>query len=111
MFKNLCPPAIGIQTGIRESLKVAKSAGFDGLDLDIDEASRLTKQHSIDYVRDLWAEFGLKMGGWEFPIDWKGGRCRISGWLEGIPNTGTARRRPRLPPHNDTGLQLEQCTV
>ena len=85
MFKNLCPPAIGIQTGMRENLKLAKSAGFEGLDLDIDEASRLTKQHSIDYVRDLWAESGLKMGGWEFPIDWKGGDAEFQDGLKAFP--------------------------
>ncbi len=85
MFKNLCPPAIGIQTGMRENLKLAKSAGFEGLDLDIDEASRLTKQHSIDYVRDLWAESGLKMGGWEFPIDWKGGDAEFQDGLKEFP--------------------------
>ena len=85
MFKNLCPPAIGIQTGMRENLKLAKSAGFEGLDLDIDEASRLTKQHSIDYVRDLWAESGLTMGGWEFPIDWKGGDAEFQDGLKAFP--------------------------
>ncbi len=85
MFKNLCPPAIGIQTGMRESLKLAKSAGFDGLDLDIDEASSLTKQYSVDYVRDLWRESGLKMGGWEFPIDWKGGDAEFRDGLKTFP--------------------------
>jgi sugar phosphate isomerase/epimerase len=85
MYKNLCPPAIGIQTGMRESLKLAKSAGFDGLDLDIDEASSLTKQYSVDYVRDLWRESGLKMGGWEFPIDWKGGDAEFRDGLKTFP--------------------------
>ena len=85
MYKNLCPPAIGIQTGMRESLKLAKSAGFEGLDLDIDEASSLTKQYSVDYVRDLWRESGLKMGGWEFPIDWKGGDAEFRDGLKTFP--------------------------
>ena len=85
MFKNLYPPAISVQTDMRESLKLAKSAGFEGLDLDIDEASRLTKQHSIDYVRDLWAESDLKMGGWEFPLNWRGGDADFQEDLKGFP--------------------------
>jgi sugar phosphate isomerase/epimerase len=85
MYKNLCPPAIGIQTGMRESLKLAKSAGFDGLDLDIDEASSLTKQYSVDYVRDLWRESGLKMGGWGFPLDWRGGDAAFQKGLKAFP--------------------------
>ena len=70
---------------MRESLKLAKSAGFEGLDLDVDEASRLTKQHSIDYVRDLWAESGLKMGGWEFPLNWGGGDAEFREDLKAFP--------------------------
>ena len=85
MFKNLCPPAIGIQTGMRESLKLAKSAGFEGLDLDIDDARRLTKAYSIDYVRDLWAESGLKMGGWGFPLEWGGGNVEFEEGLKAFP--------------------------
>ena len=85
MFKNLCPHAIGIQTGMRESLKLAKSAGFDGLDLDIEEASSLTKEYSTNYVRDLWWESGLKTGSWGFPIDWKAGDAEFQEGLKTFP--------------------------
>ena len=85
MFKNLYPPAIGIHTGMRENLKLAKSAGFDGLDLDIDEASSLAKEFSIDYVRDRWTESGLKMGGWGFPLNWGGGDAEFQDGLKAFP--------------------------
>lgn len=70
---------------MRDNLKLAKTAGFDGLDLDIDEASRLANQHSTDYVRDLWLESGLKTGGWDFPIDWKGGETEFQNSLKMLP--------------------------
>ena len=85
MFKNLLPSAIGIYTGMRESLKLAKSAGFDGLDLDINEANRLTKENSIDYVKNLWLESGLRMGGWGFPLRWRGGESEFQADLKGFP--------------------------
>ena len=85
MFKNLYPPAIGIQTGMRESLKLAKSVGFDGLDLDINEANRLTKENSIDYVKNLWLESGLRTGGWGFPLNWRGGESEFQEDLKGFP--------------------------
>ena len=85
MFKNLRPEAIGVQASLQDNLNLAKSAGFDGLDLDIVEASRLTKQHSIAYVRDLWVESGLKMGGWVFPIEWKGSDADFQDGLTAFP--------------------------
>ena len=85
MFKNLYPPSIGIHSGMRENLKLSESAGFDGLDLDINEASRLTKEHSIDYVKDLWRETGLKMGGWGFPLNWRGSDAEFQNSLKSFP--------------------------
>ena len=85
MFKNLCPPAIGIHAGMRENLRLAKSVGFEGVDLDIDEASRLTKEHSIDYVRDFWGKSDLKMGGWEFPLEWRRGEAEFRESLKRFP--------------------------
>ena len=85
MFKNLYLPAIGIHTSMRESLKLAELAGFEGLDLDIIEASSLTEEFSIDYVRGLWRESGLKMGGWGFPIDWKAGDAKFQESLRRFP--------------------------
>ncbi len=72
MFKNLNPGAIGIRANLREGLELAKSTGFDGLDLSLGEANQLAQEHSIDYVKDLWTEAGLKMGGWGFPVNWRG---------------------------------------
>ena len=86
MFKNLRPEAIGIHAGLQDNLNLAKSAGFEGLDLDIDEASSLTQRHSIDYVKDLWWESGLKTGGWGFPIDWKGSDAEFQTGLEAFPS-------------------------
>ncbi len=85
MFKNLRPEAIGIQASMRDNQILAKSAGFEGLDLDIGEASKLSKHYSIDYVRDLWLESGLKTGGWEFPINWKGGESEFQDGLKTLP--------------------------
>ena len=72
MFKNLSPGAIGIQANIEEGLALAKSAGFEGLDLSIAEANTLASEHSVDYVKNLWAEAGLKMGGWGLPVNYRG---------------------------------------
>ncbi len=72
MFKNLSTGAIGIQADMKEGLALAKEAGFEGLDLNIGEASQLAEEHSVQYVNDLWAEAGITMGGWGFGVNWRG---------------------------------------
>lgn len=84
MFKNLSPGAIGIQANIQEGLELAKSAGFGGLDLNIGEANTLAQEHSVDYVKDLWAEAGLLMGGWGLPINWRGSDAEYDKGLLGL---------------------------
>ena len=72
MFKNLSTGAIGIRADMRTGLALAKDAGFDGLDLDIGEAGQLAAEHDAGYVKNLWSEAGIAMGGWGFGVNWRG---------------------------------------
>ncbi len=72
MFKNLSTGAIGIRANMKEGLELAQAAGFEGLDLDIGAASQLAQEHSVQYVKDLWAAAGIAMGGWGFGVNWRG---------------------------------------
>jgi sugar phosphate isomerase/epimerase len=84
MFKNLSPGAIGIQANIQEGLALAKSAGFEGLDLNISEANALANEHSVDYVKNLWTEAGLKIGGWGLPVNYRGSDAEFDESLAGL---------------------------
>jgi sugar phosphate isomerase/epimerase len=86
MFKNLSPGAIGIQANIEEGLALAKSAGFEGLDLNISEANALANEHSVDYVKNLWTEAGLKIGGWGLPVNYRGSDAEFDESLAGLPD-------------------------
>lgn len=72
MFKNLSTGAIGIRANMKEGLELARTAGFEGLDLDIGEAGQLAAEHSVQFVKELWTEAGIKMGGWGFGVNWRG---------------------------------------
>ncbi|MFN3652144.1 MAG: sugar phosphate isomerase/epimerase family protein [Armatimonadota bacterium] len=72
MFKNLAPGAIGIKCGWVEGLDLARQAGFEGADLNISDAQALAAARGTDSVRALYAERGLKLGGWSFPVQWRG---------------------------------------
>ena len=84
MFKNLSPGAIGIQANIEEGLALAKSAGFEGLDLNISEANALANEHSVDYVKNFWTEAGLKIGGWGLPVNYRGSDAEFDESLAGL---------------------------
>lgn len=85
MFKNLSTGAIGIQADMKEGLALAKEAGFEGLDLNIGEASQLAEEHSVQYVKDLWAEAGIAMGGWGFGVNWRGSDADFYAGLSQLP--------------------------
>ncbi len=85
MFKNLSTGAIGIRAKMTEGLTLAKNAGFEGLDLNIDEANQLAQEHSVQYVKDLWAEGGIAMGGWGFGVNWRGAEADYNAGLAQLP--------------------------
>ncbi len=86
MFKNLSPGAIGIQANIEEGLALAKSAGFEGLDLNISEANTLANEHSVDHIKSLWAEAGLKIGGWGLAVNYRGSDAEFDESLSQLPD-------------------------
>lgn len=85
MFRNLSTGAIGIHADMTEGLTLAKDAGFEGLDLNIGEASQLAEEHSAQYVKDLWADAGIAMGGWGFGVNWRGSDADYYAGLAQLP--------------------------
>lgn len=71
MFKNLSVGAIGIRgMALPEQIALARQTGFAGIDFDIREAADLAEAHGIDYVRELFAQAGVKPGQWGLPVAW-----------------------------------------
>ncbi len=85
MFKNLSTGAIGIHVNMKEGLALAREADFEGLDLNIGEASQLAEEHSVDYVKDLWQSSGIRMGGWGFGVNWRGSDADYYAGLAQLP--------------------------
>ena len=72
MFRNLSPGAVGIRASFIEGMDLAKSAGYQGVDLNVGEAARLAEEHSIQWVHDQVISRGLRLGGWGLPVNWRG---------------------------------------
>ena len=85
MFKNLAPGAIGIKCGWIEGLDLAKEAGFRGADLNLAEAEKIAAEQGVEAVRALYADRGLQLGGWSFPVNWRAGEAEFIESLGKLP--------------------------
>jgi sugar phosphate isomerase/epimerase len=82
MFKNLSTGAIGIRgLTLAESIDLARQIGFGGIDFSINEAAQLAAEHSVEYVRKLFDDAGVKPGQWGLPIAWN---KEESEWKQGL---------------------------
>ena len=63
MFKNMSPGAIGVSGTMQECLAIAKEVGFEGMDVNINEAARIAGEKSPRAIKDMFLEAGLKIGG------------------------------------------------
>lgn len=85
MFKNLAPGAIGIRCSWIEGLDLAKEAGFAGADLSLGDAQKLADEQGVEAVKALYAERGLQMGGWSFPVNWRASDAEFFESLARLP--------------------------
>src|SRR5262245_6325286 len=71
MFRNMSPHAIGIRTDLAGTLALAQGHGWQGIDVPIGEVAQLARERSAEEVAALFAQAGLRPGGWGLPIDWR----------------------------------------
>ena len=73
MFKDLNLVAISIRdTSMQQGLELAKANGYEGFDPSIAEVETLVQEKSVDYVKDLFKEAGVRPGAWMMPVNWRG---------------------------------------
>lgn len=71
MFKNLNAKALGLSATQSETIELALSFGFRGIDLDIVEFSEAVKAYGLPKARRLLDSAKLKVGTFLLPIDWQ----------------------------------------
>jgi sugar phosphate isomerase/epimerase len=71
MLKNLNAGAIGIHNlSLADTIALAQTAGFAGIDFDIRAAAALADERGVAYVRDLFAQHNVQPGQWGLPVAW-----------------------------------------
>ncbi|MEM3648611.1 MAG: sugar phosphate isomerase/epimerase family protein [Thermoproteota archaeon] len=84
MFRNLSPGAIGVQKPLAENITLAKTGGFQGVEVSMSEVSKLVDEKSLGYVKSLFEEAGVRPGGWGLPFDWRGDETSYEKGLAGL---------------------------
>ena len=81
MFTSLNTGMIGVRATLAETIDFGRRHGFAGVDFSIEEAAQLAGAHGVQYVRDLFAEAGIRPGPWGFPVEYRKDEAT---WEEGI---------------------------
>jgi sugar phosphate isomerase/epimerase len=108
MFRNLSPGAIGVHKPLPEAIRLAEAGGFQGVEIDVNEACRLVEEESLGYVKGLFDEAGIRPGGWGIPFDWRGdentyekGLTRLSRLAQLAAEIGCPRAFTFIMPFSD----------
>ena len=72
MFKSLTPGALGVKGSLEELIAYAKNAGFQGVDVNIQEITSLVNENGADHVKSMFANANLQVGAWGLPVNWRG---------------------------------------
>jgi len=103
MLKNLCTKLIpgGADLDFVQSVALARDAGYDSLEIDVEEIVELVARKPLHYVTDQFAEAGVAPGGWQVLFD------HTDAWRA---DDATYRRSLQaLPRHAEVAQQLG-CT-
>jgi len=71
MFKNLNLGALGFKASFQETVELAKTGQFQGIDLDIFEIEGILKAQSVKDIKDVLKRNRLKLGGWWLPVNFR----------------------------------------
>ena len=90
MFKSLTAGALGVRGSIEELIGYAKRAGFQGVDVNIQEIASLVDTRGAAHVKNLFADAGLRIGAWGLPINWRGDDAEYDADLARLPRFAVA---------------------
>ena len=91
MYSSLSPGAIGVRAAnLNEAISAAKIGGFQGVEFNPGEVADLIARHGVDYVKDLFAEAGIRPAGFGLPLDWRGDEMAWRDSLQRLPRLAQA---------------------
>ena len=107
MFKNLSLEALGVCGTQNETIELALSHGFRGIDLDIKDFSQQAAERGLPHARRLLDSAKLKIGGFALPVDWlaedagKADMARLPELAKLAADLGCTRALAQIAPGSD----------
>lgn len=91
MFKTLSPGAIGVTAGtLEESIRAAQIGGFEGVEFNAAEIADLVDARGADAVKQIFADAGIRPGGWALPVEWRADEAQWQDGLAKLPRLAKA---------------------
>ncbi|MDQ2732997.1 MAG: sugar phosphate isomerase/epimerase [Armatimonadota bacterium] len=69
MYRCLSPGAAGISATLEEALALARSNGFEGLEVNMGDVEQRARNSSMEAVQKLFFDAQVKPGGWGLPVN------------------------------------------
>lgn len=91
MYKNLCVWALKggqipkDESEVKETIILAKSTGYDAVEIWIETMARLAQEKSIDYIKALFLEAKMIPAGWQIIDTWRGKEDEYQRLLKMLP--------------------------
>ena len=63
---------IGVSASLVQQVDLAKTAGFEGVEVNIWEAAKLAENKGIEYLRRIFADNAILPAGWPLTVNWRG---------------------------------------
>jgi sugar phosphate isomerase/epimerase len=91
MYSALSPGVIGVSpANLDAALTYAKTGGFQGLELNIQEIATLVAEQGAEAVKAKFESAGIKPAGWGLPVDWRGSEDKWRSELGRLPSLAAA---------------------
>jgi len=84
---------IGIHASLIELIDIAKTAGFEGVEIDIQEVAKLAEEKSLEHVYQLFTDADILPSGWSLPVNWQSDDATYQKGLAELPHFAEIGRR------------------